>query len=497
MPEAPAAHLWHPIAALSEADLSATDDHLPALMSAWREVRADLSEQQVEDFNERLNREWAIETGMIEGLYTLERGTTQLLIERGLDASLIPSNTTGKSPQLVVNFLRSHTEAVDWLFEIVRSEQPLSTWVIRELHALLTRAQEHVDGADPFGRPTRVKLEHGRYKRLPNNPTRSNGSVHEYCPPEQVASEMDRLIEMHSEHLQRQPKVPASVAAAWLHHRFTQIHPFQDGNGRVARALATLVFIEAGLFPLVVDRDDRPAYIDALEEADAGSLAALIRLFERIEQRWLLQAVSIAREIKHDARRLDQMVEAIADQFGARNVDRQAYLEQAKNTADNLHDLAYNRFTDLADQLMGAIENNSGILKIFADEGRSDDHTRRVWNRYQVIKTARHFSYYANFRDHQSWVRLGFNTENGRSEILLSFHSVGHDYRGVVAASMCFYRRPQSGDGAGHLVTGHQSVGQGPFQFSHKEAANSAERRFEAWLEGALLEGLDLWRRGE
>ena len=34
MPEAPAAHLWHPIAALSEADLSATDDHLPALMSA-------------------------------------------------------------------------------------------------------------------------------------------------------------------------------------------------------------------------------------------------------------------------------------------------------------------------------------------------------------------------------------------------------------------------------------------------------------------------------
>ena len=296
MPEAPAAHLWHPIAALSEADLSATDDHLPALMAAWEEARADLNPREVEGFNQRLNREWAIETGIIEDLYTLDRGTTQLLIERGIEASLIPSSATDKSPHLVANFISNHAEAIEWLFEIMRSERPLSTGVIRELHALLTRAQEHVDVANQFGRPTPVKLEHGQYKRWPNSPTRSNGSMHEYCPPEQVASEMDRLIEMHSEHLQRQPRVPASVAAAWLHHRFTQIHPFQDGNGRVARALATLVFIEAGLFPLVVNRDDRADYIDALEAADADSLSSLIRLFERIEQRWLLRAVSIDRD---------------------------------------------------------------------------------------------------------------------------------------------------------------------------------------------------------
>ena len=497
MPEAPAAHFWHPIAALSEADLSATDDHLPALMSAWEEARADLNPREVEGFNQRLNREWAIETGIIEDLYTLDRGTTQLLIERGIEASLIPSSATDKSPHLVANFISSHAEAIEWLFEIVRSERPLSTWVICELHALLTRAQEHVDGADQFGRPTRVKLEHGRYKRLPNNPTRSNGSVHEYCPPEQVASEMDRLIEMHSEHLQRQPKVPASVAAAWLHHRFTQIHPFQDGNGRVARALATLVFIEAGLFPLVVNRDDRADYIDALEAADADSLSSLIRLFERIEQRWILRAVSIVREVKEEAHRLDQMVEAIADQFNARHMDLRAELGRVKDTAGHLHELALDRLSSLKDSLAEAIEADSNGWRVFVDEGRSTDHPRRSWHHYQVIETARDFDYYANFRDYQSWVRLGFNTESGRSEILLSFHAVGYDFRGVMATSMCFYRRPQSGEESERLVTGHRSVGHGPFQFNHKEAANSAERRFEAWLEGALLEGLDLWRRGE
>ena len=495
MPAAPVAHPWRRIAALSEADLSATDNHLPALMAAWEDARADLSDRQVEDFNQRLNREWAIETGIIEGLYTLDRGITKTLIERGIEASLIPSSATDKSPHLVVDFLRSHAEAIDWLFDITRLERPLSPSVVCELHALLTRAQEHFEGVDQFGRLHRSKLEHGRYKQLPNNPTRSNGSVHEYCPPEQVTSEMDELIKMHSEHLRRE--VPASVAAAWLHHRFTQIHPFQDGNGRVARALATLVFIEAGLFPLVVNRDDRPAYIDALEEADAGSLAALIRLFERIEQGWLLRAASIAREVQQEAHRIDQMVAAIADQFSARHLDLRAELEQVKDTADRLHSLAHDRLIDFKDQLKKATQASSTKMRIFVDEGRSTDDPKRSWHHYQVIETARHFEYYANFRDHQSWVRLGFNTENGRSEILLSFHVVGYDFRGVVAAAMCFYKRPQSGDDSERLVTGHRSVGTGPFQVNHKEAAESAERRFEAWLEEALLEGLDHWRRGE
>ncbi|MDE3194864.1 MAG: Fic family protein [Acidobacteriota bacterium] len=79
--------------------------------------------------------------------------------------------------------------------------------------------------------------------------------MHEYCPPEHVASEMDALIAMHTEQTSR--GVQPYVEAAWLHHAFTQIHPFQDGNGRVARALAALVLIRAGYFPFVVTRDER------------------------------------------------------------------------------------------------------------------------------------------------------------------------------------------------------------------------------------------------
>ena len=54
---------------------------------------------------------------------------------------------------------------------------------------------------------------------------------------------MDRLIETHRQHTAQ--RVPPDTSAAWLHHRFVQIHPFQDGNGRSAQAISSLVLIQA------------------------------------------------------------------------------------------------------------------------------------------------------------------------------------------------------------------------------------------------------------
>jgi hypothetical protein len=45
------------------------------------------------EFEKRLRREWAIETGIIEDVYTLDRGVTRILIEKGIDAALIPHGT--------------------------------------------------------------------------------------------------------------------------------------------------------------------------------------------------------------------------------------------------------------------------------------------------------------------------------------------------------------------------------------------------------------------
>src|SRR5690606_5454992 len=130
---------------------------------------------------------------------------------------------------------------------MIRGERPFTTGWVKELHALFTRHQTTTDAITPTGQPIHVSLVRGAYKPRPNNPLRRDGLVHEYCPPEHVSAEMERLIEIYHA---LPPELP-EVRAAWLHHRFTQIHPFQDGNGRVARALASFEFIRAGLLPLL------------------------------------------------------------------------------------------------------------------------------------------------------------------------------------------------------------------------------------------------------
>lgn len=72
--------------------------------------------------------------------------------------------------------------------------------------------------------------------------------MHEYCPPE---DEINRLLAWHAEH--GAAGVCPEVEATWLHHRFAQIHPFEDGNGRVARALAAAVFLRGGYLRPLVD----------------------------------------------------------------------------------------------------------------------------------------------------------------------------------------------------------------------------------------------------
>jgi Fic family protein len=90
--------------------------------------------------------------------------------------------------------------------------------------------------------------------------------IHEYCPVSKVPEEMNRLITLY--HTFKSQNVSPIVLAAWLHLSFIQIHPFQDGNGRVARSLSSIVLIENGLFPLIVSLKEKSKYIRALDLAN-------------------------------------------------------------------------------------------------------------------------------------------------------------------------------------------------------------------------------------
>jgi hypothetical protein len=180
----------------------------------------------------------------------------------------------------------------------------------------LCRHQGTTTALDAAGSLFEVPLLVGEWKRHPNNPLRPDGTLHHYCPPEQVAPEMERLLSLHRGHARA--GVAPEVQAAWLHHRFSQIHPFQDGNGRVARALASVVLLRAGWFPLVVDRDARNEYLATLETADAGDLAPLASFVGRAMKRAFVEALGISTTLVGGDGSVEQEIASAVDKLRRR-----------------------------------------------------------------------------------------------------------------------------------------------------------------------------------
>ena len=112
----------------------------------------------------------------------------------------------------------------------------------------------------------------GRIKDRANNIGRRDGTV-TYVPtaPHRVARELQSALDWyHDSH-------EAPLVKAWLFHaEFEAIHPFIDGNGRLGRALMTLMLHRSGypgvrhaLVDYAINRD-RQDYYEALQDAQAN-----------------------------------------------------------------------------------------------------------------------------------------------------------------------------------------------------------------------------------
>ena len=162
-PGTPAVHYkWKEIEDLPEDMAPFRDRELESLSLVWERQKTTIEDQnQIATFNEQLAREWSIETGIIEGIYTLDRRITQTLIEHGIDSSYIAHDSTNRDPDLVARIIQTHKEVLEGLFAFVTGERELSTGYIKELHAALLRYQETVVVVDPLGRELEVEVPLG------------------------------------------------------------------------------------------------------------------------------------------------------------------------------------------------------------------------------------------------------------------------------------------------------------------------------------------------
>ncbi len=473
---------WQPINDYESHPEELAGKELAALSAVWAEQREKLT--GLDEFTERLIREWAVETGLIERLYILDRGVTELLIERGLNAALIPHRASVDAEHTVA-MIGDQKDAIESVFSFVKQERELSTSYIKELHSLFTRNQPFTEARDQFGSKVQVAIEAGEYKKLPNNPTRPDGHIHYYCPPEHVSAEMDRLVSLHKEH--QAQNIPPEVEAAWIHHRFVQIHPFTDGNGRVARALATLVFIKSGWLPLVVRDTRRDEYINALEQADEGDLKSLVSLFSSLLKQEFVTALGIAREVEQ-FRKVDLRIKSIGERLAKSRDALEQEWDAALRSAHELQGLAKRRLERIQSLLQNQLAESE--FTIFVNDA-TDNSANSHYFRSQIVATAKELKYFANTKAYRSWVRLVIKDGN-QGILLIAFHGIGHEFRGVLACSATWFRRVPVGDGETE-TEGETPVCKEVFQINYKESLQDAKVRFKDWLEAAIEKGLALW----
>ena len=280
------------------------------------------------------------------------------------------------------------------------------------------------------------------------------------------------------------------MEAAWLHHRFTQIHPFQDGNGRIARSLATLVFVKGDWFPLVVRDRDRARYIEALEHADSDDLKPLVDYFARLQKDEFVRALSIAEDVQR-SRRAEDAIKSVRQRLQARKDALVAEWETAKAVAAELRDLSQGRLQEVADELRGEMRDVLEHGSYFAD-GAAEGGDRSHYYRYQIIQTARQLDYFAGTHTYRSWARLVMRNDN-QTELLIAFHGIGHEFQGVLACSATWFQRVETEEGEREIgpVT---PVTDDVFQINYKESLEDVQARFSNWLEEAIVRALGLWQ---
>lgn len=469
---------------------------LRALSSVWQERRVALEEDGAyREFIKKLQREWAIETGIIERLYTWDRGVTEVLIEHGIESSVIAhqGGVSQRDAEHIQTLINDHLGIVEGLFGYIKGEEPLTEHFIRGLQAQFTAHQDYTEAVTEAGDLIRVTLQKGEYKTLPNNPRRPDGEIHPYCPPEWTKEEMESLIRIYRA---AESTFTPEVKSAWLHHRFTQIHPFQDGNGRVARALASLVFLREGLFPLVVRESDRQEYIGALEMADDGDLGPLIAFFARRQRDAILKALGLEQQVQQ-SKYADQIIESAIELLRSRFSREQQKVSAVYEHAKKLFTHVESKFAELVDTLepqLRALTPPQQRQKYGARANHADNvSSQRHYFQKQIVDIAKHFDYFANFERFRSWIRVTLTTYQ-EFDYVLSFHGYGPGETGILAISAFTYIKAPREDGGTEPVALHPAATD-LFQFNYAESFETTEKRFSQWLDASMAIALAEWKR--
>ena len=237
-----------------------------------------------------LRCQWTHASTALEG-NTFSLSDTQFFLREGLTVS-------GKSLQEHME-ISGHAEGIELLYDLVENNRSLAEQDLFALHRVVCQ-QTFTDAMRPIG----------AYKREINGTEyEENGKIvwHEYAHPVYVPELMQRWIAYFNAQDTSSEKNAAETYAK-LHLSFVSIHPFWDGNGRIARLISNLPLLRVGLPPIVISKEKRRKYLETMREFQKTSrffpTTDEARAFtDFVSQEWALSLEIVGEALKKQAQR--------------------------------------------------------------------------------------------------------------------------------------------------------------------------------------------------
>lgn len=350
------------------APTGASLDLLSEVDSAVREInsRRPLSEEVTTKLETEILYDRVHSSAVTEGNRLSRRETVVVLttgiVEAGVRRDVLEVQNLAESILLLQEFLDKKEE--------------LTPAVIRHVHGILLKG---------------LQDDAGCYRR--NSVAIAGAQVH---PPE--FHDVDDYVRhvLTSQVLLNQ-EIHVVQKAAWLHWAIARIHPFTDGNGRVARLAQDYILLQNEYVPATLQPEDREgAYYSALEAADLGDGKPLLELVAKNVLRVADRYLSIIREQKEKQDWLSSITKAATEKVRQTSHRKFLYFQRSSN-------ILKNEFSSIVTDLDGNIPE----LKVaFRDFGSLE------YDKYQEIenygKTKRSWVFGVDFRIQQTVLRYIF-----------------------------------------------------------------------------------------
>jgi Fic family protein len=294
-------------------------------LDSFRPLSAEVEKRIMQKF--RLD--WNYHSSHIEG-NQLTYGETKALLLFGHTAQAKPLKDHIE--------MTGHNEAVLYIEEIIKQERPLTENFIRELHKLILKEPYEVNAITPDGKPTKRTISIGQYKKVPNHVLTKTDEMFYFATPEETPAKMNDLLNWYKENVNKKGVHPVLFASEF-HYKFIRIHPFDDGNGRIARLLMNFLLMQKGYPPAIIKTENKNEYFNALQQADAGKLDYFFNyLCEQVIHSLELMVKGAKGEDIEEPDDLDKKIALLKNEIADVDIENEVQIQFNKDTFLNIYD---------------------------------------------------------------------------------------------------------------------------------------------------------------